>query len=119
MRKGEQSARLPRAPWRQPIIAALGWWLALFILWLLYVDTIEPAELLVGAAASALAALAPLAIYRHGGPRFRLRLRWLTLLAHVPREVLRDSVIVLAALWRRLVRRQRVHGAFRRVPFAA
>jgi hypothetical protein len=83
------------------------------------VDTLDPAELLVGVAASALATMAPLAIYRHGGPRYRPRLRWLTLLTRVPGEVLRDSAIVLAALWRCMVRREPVHDAFRRVPFAA
>ena len=119
MRNGQQSGQPRRTAQRHPVAVALGWWLAIFFLWLLYVDTLEPAELLVGVAASALAALAPLAIYRHGGLRFRPRLRWLTLLAHVPREVLRDSAIVLAALWRRLVRQEQVHGAFRRVPFAA
>lgn len=95
------------------------WWVVLYLFWLLLVDVLAPPEVVVGLGAAALAVLPAAGIRVHGGRRFRARWRWLALLRAVPWSVARDSAVVLAVLWRRLVRRERVRGRFRIVRFPA
>jgi len=92
------------------LIVMLGWWLML-------VDTLALAEVLAGVAAAAIAAFVALETSIHGDVGFRPRLRWLVLLGPIPAGVLRDSVVLVAALWRCLARRERFRGAFRAVHF--
>jgi multisubunit Na+/H+ antiporter MnhE subunit len=93
------------------------WWVVLLGLWLLFVDTLAPAEVLVGLGAAALAALAALGIHAYGGTRFRFHVRWLLLLRDVPANTLRDCVTLGVVLWRHLIRGERARGAFRTIPF--
>ena len=102
--------------WRW-IVYALLWWVVLLGLWLLFVDTLALAEVLVGLGAAALAALAALGIHAYGGTRFRFRVRWLLLLRDVPASTLRDCATLGVVLWRRLIRGERARGAFRTIPF--
>lgn len=97
---------------------ALGWWAGLVALYLLLVDTTETAEvaaaLIIAAIATASLLLVTALGMAHGAPR----LRWLALLARrLPARVVKDCAIVFAALWRRLVLREAVDGAFRVVHF--
>lgn len=109
-----QTAR-PSA-WRW-IAYAGAWWIVLLGLWLLFVDSLAPPEVLVGLAAAALASLAAVGIRALGGERYRFRWRWLLLLRGVPISVLRDSWLLAALLWRRLVHGERPAAAFRTVSF--
>ncbi len=109
-----QTARQPAWRW---IAYALTWWIVLLGLWLLFVDSLARPEVLVGLAAAAIATLAALGIHARGGVRYHFRWRWLLLLRGVPADVLRDSWLLAALLWRRIVRGERTAGAFRTVPF--
>src|SRR2546430_7087248 len=102
--------------WRW-IVYVLLWWAVLLGLWLLFVDTLALAEVLVGLGAAALAALAALGIHAYGGTRFRFRVRWLLLLRDVPASTLRDCATLGGVLWRQPIRGDRARGAFRTVPF--
>ena len=106
----------PGRVWRW-IVYALLWWVVLLGLWLLFVDTLALAEVLVGLGAAAVAALAALGIHAYGGPRFRFQVRWLLLLRDVPASTLRDCAALGVVLWRRLIRGERARGAFRTIPF--
>src|SRR5438874_10262495 len=102
--------------WRW-VVSVLLWWVVLLGLWLLFVDTLALAEVLVGLGAAALAALAALGIHAYGGTRFRFRVRWLLLLRDVPANTLRDCATLGVVLWRHLIRGERARGAFRTIPF--
>jgi multisubunit Na+/H+ antiporter MnhE subunit len=102
--------------WRWAVYVLL-WWAVLLGLWLLFVDTLALAEVLVGLGAAALATLAALGIHAYGGTRFRFRVRWLLLLRDVPASTLRDCATLGVVLWRHLIRGERARGAFRTIPF--
>jgi multisubunit Na+/H+ antiporter MnhE subunit len=97
----------------------LGWWIALFVVWLLLVDSLARPEVAAGPAAALLAAGAALAVRAHTGVRFRPRLGWFRRLAAVPWSVLRDSGILAVALWRRVVRGEHPRSLARLVPTQA
>lgn len=106
---------------RRPRRAAylFAWWVVLFGLWFLYVDSLAHPEVIFGPAAAVLALLSVAALARQGGALPRLRPRWLPLLAGVPMSVLRDCAVLALVLWRRLARRERVRGVWRIVPIPA
>jgi multisubunit Na+/H+ antiporter MnhE subunit len=114
---GQAEGLLSAGRVRRWILYALLWWVVLLGLWLLFVDSLAPAEVLVGLGAAAVAALAALGIHAYGGPRFRFRVRWLLLLHDVPASTLRDCATLGGVLWRRLIRGERARGAFRTIPF--
>jgi len=95
----------------------LAWWAALFIIWLLLVDTIAWEELLVGAVAASLSATVALAVHRQGYIRFSPRAVWLRELPALVGDVIVDCGLLAGALWRRLILRQTVGGVMIRVPF--
>jgi multisubunit Na+/H+ antiporter MnhE subunit len=100
------------------------WWLrwALFAgLWLALTDTRVLPELVTGAVVAAIGATVASLVTRPGRPR-TVR-NSLALLGLGPRRLglplLRlvvDTALLTAALWRRLVRREQVRGAFRETP---
>jgi Na+/H+ ion antiporter subunit len=93
-------------------------WLLLALFWLALADSRALPELIAAAVVAALGATFAGVIVRPGRPHtFRALLRLLglgpkTLLRPVLRLFL-DTGLLTAALWRRLVRRQRVAGLFR------
>ena len=92
--------------------AWLVWWVLLMSLWVALDDSLATDELLAGAGAAALAALvAELASYQ-AALRFQLRIQWLAPALRLPGQVVRDTAIVYAALWRRLVRGEQPDSAF-------
>jgi multisubunit Na+/H+ antiporter MnhE subunit len=95
----------------------LAWYVPLFGLWLLFVDTLATAELVVGAVAAALAATAADVVREQDLVRFRMRARWLPGLASLPWLVVTDSWLLGVALWRELRRPGSVNGLFRVLPF--
>ena len=94
-----------------------AWWAALVVVWLLLVDTLDPDELVVGAFAAAVAASVAVAVHRLGYIRFRPRLAWLREVPALCVGIVADCGLLAAALWRRVVRRERVGGTMFRVPF--
>jgi multisubunit Na+/H+ antiporter MnhE subunit len=96
--------------------AWLTWWVLLMSFWVILDDSIATDELLAGAGAAALAAfLAELVTYQ-ASVRVRIRARWLARVIGLPGQVAGDTVIVFAALWRRLAHGEQPPSGFRVVP---
>lgn len=96
--------------------AWLAWWILLMSFWVILDDSIATDELLAGAGAAALAAfLAELVTYQ-AAARVRARAGWLAPLIGLPGQVAQDTVIVFAALWRRLAHGEQPPSGFRVLP---
>ena len=93
--------------------AWLAWWVLLMSFWVILDDSIATDELLAGAGAAALAAFLAELVTHQAAARVRIRARWLARVLGLPGQVAGDTVIVFAALWRRLARGA---GAAQRVP---
>jgi multisubunit Na+/H+ antiporter MnhE subunit len=94
----------------------VGTWLALLLLWMLYVDLLDVHELAVGAVAAAIGATAVDVVRRQRMLRVRLKLRWLGRAWRLPVRMIEDFGSLVRVLWDRLVRGRHVRGSFRRVP---
>jgi hypothetical protein len=76
------------------------------ILYLLLAENFDKAELAVGAAAALIAMIALAALGEYNDVHFHFDPRWNKVLAATPREILRDSFLVLGSL-PRIARRPR------------
>jgi multisubunit Na+/H+ antiporter MnhE subunit len=85
-------------------------------LWVAVDDSLQFDELLAGAGAAALAAVAAEVASHQAATRFKIRPGWLVQAFRLPGQVAQDTVIVFAALARTLVTRQPPEGAFRELP---
>jgi multisubunit Na+/H+ antiporter MnhE subunit len=104
------------APFARRAGAWLTWWVLLMSFWVILDDSIALDELLAGAGAAALAAfLAELVTYQ-AAARVRLRAEWLARVIELPGRVAGDTVIVLAALWRRVAHGEEPPSGFRVLP---
>lgn len=104
-RRYHQSAAARTGVW-------LVWWVLLMALWVMLDDSLATDELLVGAGAAAIAALVAEVAGYQAATRFRMRIRWLVPALRLPGQVVRDTGIVYAALWRRLTRGEQPDSAF-------
>jgi hypothetical protein len=91
-------------------------WIALVLLWQLFVNTFALPEVLAGLVAAAIAATAAEVVRGQGLIHFRPRLRWLVRARRLPLAVIVDCRVVMGVLWRRLVRREPVKGVFTASP---
>ncbi len=117
MRAHHGSDRDDRGTFGRSLALAGAWWLAMFAGWIALVDTIAFQELVLGAAAAAVAASIAFEVHRRGYIAFRPRARWL---AQVPRlvwTVVTDCVLLGGALWRCVVGHEAIAGRTIRVPF--
>jgi multisubunit Na+/H+ antiporter MnhE subunit len=105
----EPTARHRAATW-------VTWWVVLMSLWVAVDDSVQVDELLVGAGAAALAALAAEVAGHQAATRLAIRPGWLVRAIRLPGRVVRDTVTVFAALARTLVTRRPPEGAFRELP---
>ena len=104
------------APAGRRAAAWAAWWVLLMSFWMILDDSVALAELLAGAAAAALgASFAELVTYRSSA-QLQVRARWLLPAARLPGQVVRDTGIVFAALWRRLARGEEPASRFRELP---
>ena len=94
----------------------LVWWVLLMSFWVILDDSIALDELLAGAGAAALAAFLAELVSCQAATRFRLRVEWLLPALRLPGQVARDTVIVFAALGRRLLRGEQPPSGFREIP---
>jgi multisubunit Na+/H+ antiporter MnhE subunit len=101
---------------RARILSWLTWWALMMSFWVAIDDSLESDELLVGAGAAALAALAAEVITDQAAVRFKMRPRWLLPALRLPGNVARDTWIVFAALARMLARGQRPDSEFAELP---
>jgi len=117
MRAIRGSARDDQGTVGRSTALAAAWWLAMFAAWIALVDSVALPELLVGLTAATVAALVAYEVHRRGYISFRPRFRWLLQSPRLVRSVLADSATLGYALWRRVVRREPVHGTTIRIPF--
>jgi len=97
-------------------VRLLGVWLALFALWMLFVDTLALPEVLAGSLSAAIAATFAEVVRRQGLIGFRPKPRWLLRIVRLPGLLVRDAgTVLLAAI--RLLTGHRPAGRFRAVPF--
>lgn len=94
----------------------LAWWALLTALWVAVDDSLAPDELIVGAGAAALAALAAELIGYQAALRYRIRAAWLARAVVLPGQVARDTVLVFAALARAVSTGNPPAGAFKELP---
>lgn len=99
------------------VVFWLSVWAVSFALWVLLVFKTEPAELVAGALAAALAATGAELVRSRGYAPFAPDLAWSRDLLRLPKEVVVDTWRMAATLIRHLVRRERVEGCFRIVHF--
>jgi multisubunit Na+/H+ antiporter MnhE subunit len=92
------------------------WWAVLMSFWVILDDSIALDELLAGAGAAALGATFAELVGYQAAARFRMRAEWLVSALGLPGQMLRDTVIVFAALWRRLARGEQPPSGFREIP---
>ncbi len=85
-------------------------------LWVAIDDSLQPDELLAGAGAAALAALAAEAVTSQAAVRLRIRPRWLLAAVRLPGDVGRDTWLLFGALVRLLLRREPPHSEFAVLP---
>jgi hypothetical protein len=90
----------------------LAWWIVLTSFWIMIDDSLATDELLAGAGAAALGALAAEFATYHAGVRPRVRMRWLAPALRLPGQVVSDTVTVYRALWRRVVTGEQPDSAF-------
>jgi multisubunit Na+/H+ antiporter MnhE subunit len=84
--------------------------------WVILDDSIALDELLAGAGAAALAATLAELIGHQAATRFRMRAGWVVPALGLPGQVVRDTVVVFAALWRRLAHGEQPPSGFREIP---
>ena len=104
-----------------PAARAVFWlsvWALSYGLWILLVFKTEPAELVAGALAAALAATGAELVRARGYAPFAPDLAWSRDLLRLPKEVVVDTWRMAMALIRHLVRGEPLDGCFRIVHFA-
>jgi hypothetical protein len=94
-------------------VAWLAWWFLCFCLWLVYVGEWNRYSWVSGAVAASIGATGAVIVQHLGLLRFRPAVRPLRSGWRVPVQVVVDFGILVAALWRVLVRRREVRGVFR------
>jgi hypothetical protein len=101
------------------VVAWVGWWIALFWLWMLLAGDWNHIEWIAAASAAAVAATLAEVARSRAGVGFRVPLRWLVRFWTVPHQIVVDFGIITAALWRSLVGRSVVRGEYRAHRFPA
>lgn len=92
-------------------------WLALLGLWMVLSGALVFSELVVGMVGAAIATMAIEIVRRRGHVRFQPRARWIRRAWRLPIRVFTEGWMVSWAVIVALVRRRRVTGRFREVPF--
>jgi multisubunit Na+/H+ antiporter MnhE subunit len=112
------SSARPRhtTPLARRVGAWVTWWVLLMSLWVILDYSIAPDELLAGAGAAALAALLAEFVGYQAAARMRIRIGWAAYGLQLPGQVARDTVIVFAALWRRVARGEEPPSGFGELP---
>jgi multisubunit Na+/H+ antiporter MnhE subunit len=113
---GEPRKRSRDLPVARRVGSWLVWWVLMMSFWVMIDDSVSTDELLAGAGAAALAALLVELVTYQAATRFRMRMEWLVPALRLPGQIVRDTVTVYAALWRRLVYGEEPPSAFLELP---
>jgi multisubunit Na+/H+ antiporter MnhE subunit len=104
---------------RERLRSWLAWAVALFVLWLALVGTVKWLELVAGACAAAIGALAAEGVRARGLLGYRFRTRWLLRAWRPVYRIVPDFGVLMLALARALISRKRPTGAYQAIPFPA
>jgi multisubunit Na+/H+ antiporter MnhE subunit len=105
-----------KIPLARRAVTWLAWWAGLMAFWVVLDYSVATDELLAGAGAAAIGAfLAELVTYQ-AATRLRIRVSWAARALRLPGQVARDTMIVFAALGRRLARGAEPASGFRELP---
>jgi multisubunit Na+/H+ antiporter MnhE subunit len=113
---GQPRRRRQPLPLARRVGAWVVWWTLLMAFWVWVDDNLGLAELLAGAGAAALGAFAAELVQYQADTHVRIRIEWVAMALHLPARLARDTVRVLAALWRKALRGQDPPSGFRLVP---
>ena len=102
----------------QRIAFWLSWWAIAYGLWVLLVFKTEPAELVAGALAAALAATGAELVRSRGYAPFAPDLAWSRWVLHLPKEVVVDTWRMALLLVRHFARGEPIKGSLRIVKFS-
>jgi multisubunit Na+/H+ antiporter MnhE subunit len=102
---------------RHRIAVWLAWFAVLNVVWLILVATLNWQEEVVGVIAAAIGATAAEAVQAQGLIRLRVTGQVVGGTWRLPWQVIVETWMVFAALWRHVARREPVHGGFHCVPF--
>jgi multisubunit Na+/H+ antiporter MnhE subunit len=103
----------PDTTFRVRVVLWFCWWGVFFVAYMLLVGVLVAAELILGAAAAALATSVAELVRVQDARQFRPRLRWLLRAHRLPPAILADCGVLARALWRHVVKKEEVRGAFR------
>ena len=103
--------------WGRRAVLWIAWWLVLMGAWLLLTSTTDPVEMIAGAVAAAIAATVAELVRIQDLQAMRVRPRWLPRAARLPRLIITDTWMVMAALVQRILFRRSVRGKFLALPF--
>jgi hypothetical protein len=92
-------------------------WLLLWALYVLLVFKTEPAEIVAGAICAAISASGAELVRTRASVRFAPGRGWWRGVVRLPREIVRDTWLLVGVLWRVIVRREDVRGRFITLPF--
>ncbi|MGH9045135.1 MAG: hypothetical protein ACRDVP_09955 [Acidimicrobiales bacterium] len=97
---GEQRRRSGGVPTIHRIGYWSIWWTLLMALWIYVDDTIDLAELLSGAAVAVIAATFVELVFYQSDSRIRIKIEWLQPALKLPGALVKETLVVLDALWR-------------------
>lgn len=97
---------------RRRVVTWLIWWVLMMSFWVALDDSLRSDELLAGAGAAALAAVAAELVGHQAATRYQIRAAWLLPAFRLPGQVARDTLVVFGALARTLVSRKPPRGSF-------
>jgi multisubunit Na+/H+ antiporter MnhE subunit len=101
------------------MVTWLTWWALMMSLWVALDDSLRSDELLAGAAAAALAAVAAEMAGHQAQTRYRIRAAWLFAALRLPGQVAQETLVVFGAMAAAIaLRRSPPHGAFTEIPVA-
>jgi multisubunit Na+/H+ antiporter MnhE subunit len=99
------------------VITWLTWWALMMSLWVALDDSLRSDELLAGAGAAAMAAVAAEMVGHQARTRYRIRAAWLLSAFRLPGQVAHETLLVFGALARTLAFREPPpRGTFTEIP---
>jgi multisubunit Na+/H+ antiporter MnhE subunit len=101
------------------MVTWLTWWVLMMSLWVALDDSLRSDELIAGAGAAALAAVAAVMVGHQAQTRYRIRAAWLLAAFRLPGQVAQETLIVFGALAAAIAwRKAPSYGAFTELPVA-
>ncbi len=101
---GSPKRRDEEQPAARRVGSWLVWWSLLMAFWMWVDDSLLLPEIVAGVIVSIAGATLAEAAQHQSATRIRIRIEWLAPALSLPRQVAQDSVVVFAALWRKLAR---------------